>query len=671
MSIVTRERYKSWLVCAALVLVVLAAYANHFENEFHFDDFHTITKNLFIQDFRNIPKFFVDPGLFSTLPDHQTYRPLVSTSLALDYWMGHSLAPFYFHLSTWCWFAVQLVLMFFLFRRIMNAAEPSPANFWTAAFAVAWYGLHPANAETINYVIQRADLYGTLGIVASLLCFAAWPAGRRTGVYLLPAVAAYLSKPPALIYPAILMLYVFLFENDGAGRAELRKKARPALRAALPALGVTVAAAVLTGKMTPPAFDAGVASASLYRLTQPWVALHYFKSFFLPTELSADSDWGYVSGALSTEAVTGYVFIAVLLWAAIAASQRRETRPICFGIAWFLLALLPTSLMPLAEVTNDHRMFFAFVGLSLAVFWSVRLLVAASPRWSRVAALAMIPLLVAAAAGTRARNEVWRTEESLWRDVTEKSPRNGRGWMNYGLIFMARGDFRTALADFERGQLYSPNYSALEINLGIANAGVGRADEALRHFQRAITLAPASSEPYFYYGRWLATSGRIAEATPQLETAVRLNPAAFDARHLLMQEYAAQNNVAALRRTAADTLRLAPGDEVASRYASGDPAAPAIPTATAGSPEALVDISLNYYRAGRYEECITAARQALASRPDFPEAYNNIAAASNALGKWEQGIQAAREALRLKPDFQLARNNLLWAVSEKDKRAVR
>ena len=72
---------------------------------------------------------------------------------------------------------------------------------------------------------------------------------------------------------------------------------------------MTAAAAILTAKMTPATFQGGGDSAWFYRLTQPWVALHYFKSFFLPTELSADTDWTYVSGPFSGEALAGYLFV--------------------------------------------------------------------------------------------------------------------------------------------------------------------------------------------------------------------------------------------------------------------------------------------------------------------------------------------------------------------------
>ncbi len=558
-------RRRSFVWCSLLVLVLLAAYSNHFQNEFHFDDFHTISNNPFIRELRNIPRFFTDPTLFSVMPDHATWRPMVSVSLALDYWLGRGLNPFYFHLSTFIWFAVQLILMVFLFGRIMDLADPHPANFYAALFGAALYGLDPANAETVNYVIQRGDLYSTLDLVASLLFFIAGRSPesplRRRGWYLLLVVTACLSKAPALIFPFILLSYVYLFETEETGA---RRRWWVAVRATVPAFLVTAAMAVLTWGMTPHSFVAGAASGWRYRVTQPWVALHYLKSFFLPTGLSADTDWGYVATPYSIQAVAGYLAVAGLLALAWWTARRRETRPIAFGIAWFLLALLPTSLMPLAEVTNDHRMFFPFVGLALAVVWTLRL--ALSRRAPRLAIAGGLAVLLVFLLGTRARNEVWRTEESLWRDVTLKSPRNGRGLMNYGLIFMARGDYATALSYYDRALLYTPNYWALEVNMGIALGAVDRDAEAERHFHRALALAPGIADPYFYYGRWLRSAGRIGESAMQLEAAVSVNGFAFDARHLLMQVYSELGNRGALDRLAKETLQMAPDDATARQF---------------------------------------------------------------------------------------------------------
>src|SRR5581483_7462884 len=110
------------LALAALLLfaAVTLAYSNHFNNGFHFDDFHTINNNPYIRSLRNAWQFFIDPTTFSVLPANRTYRPLVTLSVAFDYWMGHGLKPLYFHLDMFAWFLAQLAVMFFLFRHILR-----------------------------------------------------------------------------------------------------------------------------------------------------------------------------------------------------------------------------------------------------------------------------------------------------------------------------------------------------------------------------------------------------------------------------------------------------------------------------------------------------------------------------------------------------------------------
>jgi hypothetical protein len=84
-------------------------------------------------------------------------------------------------------------------------------------------------------------------------------------------------------------------------------------------------------------------------------------------------------------------------------------------------------------------MFFSFVGLILAVIWAGALLV---ERWMtaeqrvrlRPAAVVLALLALSGYAyGVHRRNEVWRSEETLWLDDVQKSPHNGRGLMNYAL----------------------------------------------------------------------------------------------------------------------------------------------------------------------------------------------------------------------------------------------
>src|SRR6516162_1700834 len=111
---------RRWTVICAFALTLLLAYANHFQNAFHFDDFHAITNNAAIQHIENLPRFFIHASLFSVFEANATYRPVTSASLALDYWLGDGYKTFFFHFSTFFWFAVLLVLMTLLFERLTN-----------------------------------------------------------------------------------------------------------------------------------------------------------------------------------------------------------------------------------------------------------------------------------------------------------------------------------------------------------------------------------------------------------------------------------------------------------------------------------------------------------------------------------------------------------------------
>jgi protein O-mannosyl-transferase len=666
-------RKQLWSGVLALV-VVLVAYSNHFHNSFHFDDSHTIIDNIFIRDLHNIPRFFTDATTFTSLPANQTWRPIVSLSLAVDYRLAHGLNPVWFHASTFFWFLVQLALMFVLIRHLLNAIEPRPANPFVALFATLWYAVHPAIAETVNYIIQRADLYATLAVVAALGMYIYLPKLRKYGLYLLPVAVGSAAKAPAVVFCGILLVYIFLFEEDADWRRFWH-----AFGKAIPATVVCIALAVLTIKMTSKTFAPSGMASSTYWMSQPFVLMRYVRSFFLPFWLTADSDLRPIFSFSDPRAIVGLLFCAALLGVGFWCIKRRERRPIAFGILWFFFASAPTSIFVLAEIENDHRMFFPFVGLVLSVTWTAALFVFRlidkhpEKRSQVVLGVQLITaaLLLAYAAGTWQRNIVWHSEESLWRDVTIKSPENGRGLMNYGLTLMSKGDSRGALDYFRRAAVFTPNYFSLEINTGIALGVLNQEQQSEAHFRRAIALAPQDAQPYYYYGRWLQQEGRVTESIANLKFAMARNSPWMAPRNLLMQLYLQQGQGEALRDLAQDTLRISPGDAGAQRYlASSRNIQPPLVSAeklavSQPSAERYLNLSLLYHQAGRYQDCIDAAQKAIKLKPDYAEAYNNIAAAYQSMHRWDAAIAAAQHAVRLKPNFTLAKNNLAWSQQQK------
>jgi tetratricopeptide (TPR) repeat protein len=673
----------TWMFAGACVLalaVLVSVYSNSLGNALHFDDKYVVEGNLYIRSL-NIPLFFRDASTGTSLPANAVYRPLVTTSLALDYRLAGGLNVRQFHLSQITMFVFLAVAVMFLYLELMKLAADRWWNRWVAFAAAMLYALHTTNTETLNLMHARSELISGLGVVGSFLVYFHLPRSRRTYLYLLPMAVGALAKSPAVMFAPLFLVYVFLFEQGLSLSDLFSRQCWPGLRAAiwksLPAFIVGLLVFVGIGAMDAPTVNYGGGSRYEYLLTQTFVWGHYVRLFFLPIGLTADTDWRLITSWYDTRVIAGCLFLVLLFRLLWTTSKSAAWRPVTFGLAWFALALLPTSsIVPLAEVSNEHRVFFPYIGLTLAVVWGLTQL---AVRWSElrprlqplVTSAALVLVLVAIsgnAVGTYERNKIWATEESLWRDVSEKSPANGRGLMNYGVTLMAQARFEEARRLFEQALAYNPNYAPLQINLGIVIDRLGQPVLAESYFQKALQLGPNEPTPHFFYGRWLVERGRPGEAIPHLERAIALSPGDASTRYLLLETYAKVGSTGALKSLAVESLALLPGDPKIKQYLNdrGEAVVPQPPPVT-DTPESLLNASLRFYQTGDFQNSLDTARKALALRPDYAEAYNNIAAAYASMKKWDEAIEAAREALRLKPDFPLAKNNLAWAESEKSK----
>ncbi|MEP7168651.1 MAG: tetratricopeptide repeat protein [Bacteroidota bacterium] len=673
------KKTENLLLLLLILIAVTLTYSNHFNNPFEFDDGNQIEDNIFIRDLKNIPTFFKDATTSSTLTTHQTYRPIVLTTLAIDYYLGKGLTPLYFHISTFFWFLVQLVIMFFLFRKILFKITQHIWTDYIALFAVAMYGLHPANAETINYIYQRGDSLSTLCVVAAFYIFIAYPEKRKKFLYLIPAVIGMFTKEPAAMFAPILFFYVLLFETKNSLSDIFSNKGLAivikAVRQTLPAFIVCVAGALLVVKMQNSAWEPGGSSRFNYFITQPWVLFHYFFTFFIPANLSADTDLPAFKNLFEERIYAGLAFMFVMIVIAFKTSKKEETKPIAFGILWFFISLIPTSsLVPLAEVTNDHRMFFPFAGLTLSVAWSIGLFIIKRQVTMNRNVFYKYGIIVfgflvlsSFATGTRQRNKVWHSSESLWYDVTIKGPQNGRGLMNYGLTQMAIGKYDIALNYFTKALIYTPYYSTLHVNLAIVNNAMDKPAEAEDYYKKAIQFSPKYPKAYYYYAEFLFKKERFQDALYNAELALSLGKADLDTRHLLMKIYNSSRENEKLEALVKETLQIAPGDSFSSDFLAnknkGLSAFQSEEQTVEKNPTAsnCVNLSLAYYSHGMYDKCIAAAEKALELEPQNKFAYNNIGSAWCALKQREKAIEACTKALQIDPNFERAKNNLNWA----------
>jgi protein O-mannosyl-transferase len=93
--------------------------------------------------------------------------------------------------------------------------------------------LHPAMAETVNYVIARSDVQSTFFLVLSFILYTYSAFCRKTFLYLLPLALGALAKPTTVMFAPLLLLYILMIEENQSLSGSLTKTGRPYTWAAI------------------------------------------------------------------------------------------------------------------------------------------------------------------------------------------------------------------------------------------------------------------------------------------------------------------------------------------------------------------------------------------------------------------------------------------------------
>ncbi len=136
----------------------------------------------------------------------------MTTTLAVDYWLGGGLDTFAFHVTSFSLFFVQCVLLLVLYRRVMTRAPGRGQPLGRAARRVL---VRPASGERRNRQLHHRALGDPLdarrrrraGVVLR------GGAARRYHLYLIPAALGVLGKETGAMFAPLLLVYVALFER--------------------------------------------------------------------------------------------------------------------------------------------------------------------------------------------------------------------------------------------------------------------------------------------------------------------------------------------------------------------------------------------------------------------------------------------------------------------------
>ncbi|HET8541686.1 MAG TPA: tetratricopeptide repeat protein [Anaeromyxobacter sp.] len=513
---------------AAVAAAALALYLPTVRHGFAMDDAAAVVRNAHVRSLARAPEIFRTNDLAGAGVRARVYRPLTTLTLALNH-AAAGLAPWSYHLVNAALHALAAVLLLAL--ALALGLPPLAAGTAALLFAV-----HPIHVEAVSNVAGRKDVLATVLVLAALVAHrraarggGAWLAGPAL------AAAAMLSKEIGIATPALAVLADLAVPAHPAGdRAALRRRLRLyAAHAAVAAAYLLLFAAVTRGAGGPPPFvDNPAAHAGAAARVMTAIAVVGKGLGLLAFPVGQSPDYSY--DALPVVARAGdprllAAVAALLAWAAAGALARRRAPVVLLGLAWYLVALLPTSnlLFPIGTVFGERLLYLPSAGAALAAGAAVgalapRLAAAAPAR--RVAAGALGAVAVAAlSVATLRYSEAWSSDRTLIPLAAQRVPRSVKIRQGNASALAAAGRTEDALAEIDAAAAIWADARTQALRAGIL-ARLGRAAEAEEAAARALALDPGEFQAAYAKGGVARDAGRLDEAEAWFRRTVALRP---------------------------------------------------------------------------------------------------------------------------------------------------
>jgi len=501
-------------VTLILLLFVFALYSPAFQNGFvNWDDGSALVDN---PEVRTLSVENIHAIFSSTRGS--LYKPLVTLSYALEY-QAVGLKPFLYHLTNVLLHVVNTWLVFLLFRALGFGAA-------SVVVTVLLFGIHPMQAETVAWISQRKNLLFALFYLTGLRSYVAYlDDGRKRWYFLtfLFFICSGLSKAVAVTFPIALCLI-----DDWRGRLRTKEfyaEKIPFFLVAALLVGVGIRAGAVRDNAPNVLENVQIASYAL---------LFYFGKIFYPIALSPLYPYPEkIQGALPWAYVLSPWVVTVGI--ALAIYSRRFTKKIFFGVAWFLVLIVPNiQLLPsIGEVIVADR----YVYLpSLGIFFLLGETFRRGWRRKRIFGAAALVGLAVLSAFTWKQCQVWKTNATLWNHVLLNNARSETAYFNLGNASLEKGDVEPALIFFKKALEIKPKDSDVWLNLGNAYDLQGKSDEALRAYRQALLVNPKSASAYQNIGVYYEKKGNRVKAVEAYHHALELDPNLWEA-HMALAEF--------------------------------------------------------------------------------------------------------------------------------------
>jgi protein O-mannosyl-transferase len=492
--VAAREPVKLIGLCFLISVFIAILYFNSLGNQFTNWDDGMIYQNSSIRNlnWEGIKKIF-------TLEKGNTFQPIRVLSYAIDYHFW-KLNPLGYHLTSIFFYFLTCMMVFLTLRQLSvnlrDRATPD-SHQRVAFFGALLFAAHPVHVEAVTWLAARKEvLQGFFFFSAFYLYLKGREMdGRKRIVYfglvLFSILFAVLSKPSAVVFPGIILIYEITKRKEGLVSF---------FKSHWLFLGLSLSVSIIfTFILMKVMLEAGGIKA--YRgdsfLSNFLVSLYVFLQNIklLASTINYSAAYSFLV-SMPVFCLKNIILILVTLSLfAFGVLSLRWTKTIFFSLFFFLITLLPyLNIIPISTLKADRYVFiasFSYVFLLGIVF--DRFYIYQHKKFSEgFFKLLSITLFLFLLAGyswmTIRQNTLWENSYTLWADAVEKNPGSNTANALMGVVYMELGMDRDAVKHLEKAvQLLPYDYQSRN-NLGIVYGKLDEPEKALKEFATAISL---------------------------------------------------------------------------------------------------------------------------------------------------------------------------------------
>ena len=560
-----RSTLPGWLPLLLPLLLCLIVYYNSLSNGFVYDDYGVIVENKHIKQPGGLLTALFSQSYYEYAGLEASYRPVSTLSYFLMYAFA-GLNPFYYHLTSLLLHMLNTILVSWLAGLVLQ-------HRLRALIAGLLFACHPVLTEVVNCIAWNDELLTTLFFLLALIFYIRTPGKnfisgiRGYSLSLIFFALGLLAKEMAITLPAIIVLYDLAVQ--GADRDSVGFKGLlNIVRNKIPVYAgyVTVSLLYLCLRFfilySPQTYHQTSVGSMLERIIYlPAHLFSYIRLALLPVNLNADYLYSHPDSFFEIRNLAGLVVVPALIGFAI--FIHRRSKPIYFGIGWFLITLSPVyNLIEIYHPLADRYLYLPIIGFCLVLAVAVH---GAAKKYfshpSTVNVATLIPIvaiLCLYSAATILRNPVWQSNYTLWSDTVQKSPDSPTARGGLGMAYLGKGMLDEAAEQFEAAIKLNPGDHKTYYNLGLVHHQKGDLDNALEHFSRSVSLNPASVKAHFNLATIYLQQRSWDQAIRHYVKVNELDPAMVMAHYNLGMAYAMQQNLDAAVSAWKKVLQLDP-----------------------------------------------------------------------------------------------------------------